>query len=45
MVLAQAEAENVVELRSRLGQLDMNNHMGFGLLMKQPVVSMTFDVS
>ena len=44
MVLAQAEAENVVKLSFGAGQLDVSHHMRFLLLVQEPVVPMTLYV-
>ena len=39
MVLAQAEAEDVVKLCFGAGQLDVGHHMGLRLLVQEPVVT------
>ena len=44
MILAQAEAEDVIKLRFGTGQLDVSHHMGLCLLVQEPVVAMTFYV-
>ncbi len=45
MIFAQAEAEDVVKLCFRVGQLDVNCHVGLRLLMQEPVVAVTLYVS
>ena len=45
MVLAQAEAEDVVKLSFGAGQLDVSHHMGLRLLVQEPVVTVTLYVS
>ena len=45
MVLAQAEAENVVKLCFGAGQLDVGHHMGLCLLVQEPVVAVALYVS
>ena len=39
MILAQAEAEDVVKLRFGTGQLDVSHHMGLRLLVQEPIVT------
>ena len=39
MILAQAEAEDVVKLRFGTGQLDVSHHMGLRLLVQEPIVA------
>ena len=45
MVLAQAEAKDIIKLHFGAGQLNMNHHMGLRLLVQEPVVTMTLYVS
>ena len=45
MIFAQAEAEDIIKLCFGTGQLDMGHHMGFCLLVKEPVVTVTLYVS
>ena len=45
MIFAQAEAEDIIKLCFGAGQLDMGHHMGFCLLVKEPVVTVTLYVS
>jgi len=45
MVLAQAEAENVVKLCLVAGQLDVSHNVGLCLLVQEPVVAVTLYVS
>ena len=40
MVLAQAEAEDIIKLSFGAGQLDVGHHMGLRLLVQEPVVAM-----
>ena len=45
MILAQAEAEDVIKLCFGAGQLDVGHHMGLRLLVQEPVVTVTLYVS
>ena len=44
MVLAQAEAEDIIKLYFSAGQLDVGHHMGLRLLVQEPVVAVTLYV-
>ena len=45
MILAQAEAEDVIKLRFGAGQLDVSHHVWLCLLVQEPVVTVTLYVS
>ena len=42
MILAQAEAKEVIKLRFGAGQLDVSHHVWLRLLVQEPVVAMPF---
>ena len=44
MVLAQAEAEDIVKLCFGAWQLDVSHHMGLRLLVQEPVLTVTLYV-
>lgn len=45
MILAQAEAKEVIKLRFGAGQLDVSHNVGLCLLVQEPVVAVTLYVS